>query len=56
VNHAAMAIRERRMRRWYGDCGEGRGSHRQVKAYTLFAAAQRALVCDCGTEEREAIA
>jgi hypothetical protein len=39
VNHPAMAVRKRRMRRRRGDCGEGRGSHRQLQAYTFFAGA-----------------
>jgi hypothetical protein len=39
VNHPAMAIRKRRMRRRCGDCGEGSGSHRQLQAYTFFAGA-----------------
>src|SRR5580698_1645415 len=39
VDHAAVTIREHRMRRLRRECGDGRGSHWQLQAYTLFGAA-----------------
>ena len=45
VNHAAMAIRERRMRRRRGKCGEGRGSHRQLSSLYPFCSCHEELRC-----------